>query len=303
MNELALLENKESREQMIDRIDILDRVGTLLLLPSTNMATRQQVADYFKVQEGAIRQLEARHSDEIESDGFRLYSRKEIENFINEQDVRLEKESKVTRIYDENNNCVNVANRGLVLYTKRSILRIGMLLRESPVAQEVRNRLLDIIYDIEKEKPQIINNIVNEIRTEQAITADIIQAMYEGDYAKESQLKTELLGLRTKRINELENINKTITTNAVTIQDTRLVINRIVRFMADKRYHQNFKACWKYVWTIANYKLHINVKNRVKKKYEYLIDTLSNEELKQMELMVRNWCVEFGYDVEAVLKL
>jgi hypothetical protein len=73
--------------------------------------------------------------------------------------------------------------------------------------------------------------------------------------------------------------------------------------MADKRYHQNFKACWKYVWTIANYKLHINVKNRAKKKYEYLIDTLDNEELRQMELMVRNWCAEFGYDVEAVLKL
>ena len=46
------------------------------------------------------------------------------------------------------------------------------------------------------------DDIVNEIRTEQAITADIIQAMYEGDYAKESQLKTEVLGLRTKRIND-----------------------------------------------------------------------------------------------------
>lgn len=178
-----------------------------------------------------------------------------------------------------------------------------MLLRDSPVAQEIRNRLLDMFQDVEKEQPQIINNIVNEIRTEQAIMQEMAQAMFDGDYPKESQLKTELIGMRTRRIKELENINKTITTNAVTIQDTRLVINRIVRFMADKRYHQNFKACWTYVWTIANYKLHINVKNRAKKKYEYLIDTLNDAELKQMELMVRNWCAEFGYDVEAVLKL
>ena len=303
MIELELLEEKDKRELMIDRIDVLDNVGELLLLPSTKMVTRQQVADYYKVQEGAIRQIETRHSDEIESDGFRLYSRKEIENFINAQSVRLEKESKVTRIYDENNNCTKVANRGLVLYTKRSILRIGMLLKESPVAREIRNKLLDIMYDAEKEQPQIISNIVNEIRTEQNIMQEMVQAMYDGDYDKESRLKTELLGLRTKRIIELENINKTITTNAVTIQDTRLVINRIVRFMADKRYHRNFLACWQYVWTIANYKLHINVKNRSKKKYEYLIDTLDDNELKQMELMIRNWCAEFGYNVESVLKL
>jgi uncharacterized protein YjgD (DUF1641 family) len=41
MIEMELLENKESREQMIDRINVLDRVGTLLLLPSTNLARRK----------------------------------------------------------------------------------------------------------------------------------------------------------------------------------------------------------------------------------------------------------------------
>jgi hypothetical protein len=199
MIEKELLENKESRETMIDRIDILDRVGTLLLLPSTQLATRLQVANFYKVQEGAIRQVENRNAEEMESDGFRLYSRKEIENLLNEQYVRLEKEPKVTRIYDDNNNfCINVANRGMVLYTKRAILRIGMLLQESPVAHEVRNRLLDIIQDVEIQQPQIINEVINEIRTEQNIMQEMMQAMYEGDYTKESQLKTELLGFKTK---------------------------------------------------------------------------------------------------------
>jgi hypothetical protein len=302
MIEAELLENKEKREEMIDRIDILDRVGTLLLLPSTSMARIEQVADYYKVTTRHIKELLATNREELESDGVKIYNAESFISELNFTNKVIKQKGKFLVKFDED-NIISFAPRGVLLFPKRSILRIGMLLKESPIAQEVRNRLLDIIYDVEKEQPQIINDIVNEIRTEQAITADIIQAMYEGDYAKESQLKTELLGLRTKRINELENINKTITTNAVTIQDTRLVINRIVRFMADKRYHQNFKACWKYVWTIANYKLHINVKNRAKKKYEYLIDTLTNEELKQMELMVKNWCVEFGYDVEAVLKL
>jgi hypothetical protein len=195
------------------------------------------------------------------------------------------------------------ANRNNILFSKRSILRMGMLLRDSEVAKEVRTRLLDIIQDVETQQPQIINNIVNEIRTEQNIMQDMMQAMYEGDYAKESQLKTELLGFKTKRIKELETINKTITENATTIQDTRLVINRIARCIAERRYYGNFKACWDRIWCMANYKLNMNVKKRVKKKYEYLIDTLTEGELRQLELMVRNWCNELGYDIEEILKI
>jgi hypothetical protein len=298
MIELELLENKERREEMIDRIDILDRVGTLLLLPSTNHATTEQVANYFKVELGTIKMQLHNNRDEFEKDGMMNLSGKETKEFLVSNSILLTNFKGYFMAEGQ-----RFANRNNILFSKRSILRMGMLLRDSEVAKEIRTRLLDIIQDVEKQQPQIINNVVNEIRNEQMIMQEMAQAMYDGDYPKESQLKTELIGMRTRRIKELENINKTITTNAVTIQDTRLVINRIVRFMADKRYHQNFKACWKYVWTIANYKLHINVKNRVKKKYEYLIDTLDNEELRQMELMVRNWCAEFGYDVEAVLKL
>lgn len=298
MIELELLENKERREQMIDRIDILDRVGALLLLPNTNHATTDQVANYFKVELGTIKMQLHNNRDEFEKDGMMNLSGKETKEFLVSNSILLTNFKGYFMAEGQ-----RFANRNNILFSKRSILRMGMLLRDSEVAKEIRTRLLDIIQDVEKEQPQIINNVVNEIRTEQMIMQEMAQAMYDGDYPKESQLKTELIGMRTRRIKELEKINKTITTNAVTIQDTRLVINRIVRFMADKRYHQNFKACWKYVWTIANYKLHINVKNRTKKKYEYLIDTLDNEELRQMELMVRNWCAEFGYDVEAVLKL
>jgi hypothetical protein len=47
----------------------------------------------------------------------------------------------------------------------------------------------------------------------------------------------------------------------------------------------------------------MNVKKRVKKKYEYLIDTLTEDELRQLELMVRNWGNELGYDIEEILKI
>ena len=42
-----------------------------------------------------------------------------------------------------------IPSRGLTLIPKRALLRIGMLLRDSEVAKEVRSRLLDIIHDVE----------------------------------------------------------------------------------------------------------------------------------------------------------
>jgi len=302
MNELALLENKESREQMIDRINVLDSVGELLLLPSTNHTRIEQVAEYYKVSQRHIEELLSLNREELETDGVKVYK---ANDFITELDLgnKVIKQRGKFLVEFSDDNIISFAPRGVLLFPKRSILRIGMLLRDSPVAQEIRNRLLDIFQDVEKQQPQIINNIVSEIRTEQGIMQEMIQAMYEGDYAKESQLKTELLGIKTKRVKELENINKTIITNAITIQDTRLVINRIARYLASKRYHGNFRACWDHIWTMSNYQLHINIKNRDKGKTRYKIELLTNSELKQMELMMRNWCVDFGYDVEAILKL
>lgn len=302
MIELELLENKESREQMIDRIDILDKVGNLLLLPSTSMARIEQVANYYEVTTRHVKELLATNREELESDGVRIYN---AENFISELNFTnkvIKQKGKFLVKFSED-NIISFAPRGVLLFPKRSILRIGMLLKESLIAQEVRNKLLDIVYDVEKEQPQIINNIVNEIRTEQAIMQEMAQAMFDGDYPKESQLKTELIGMRTRRIKELENINKTITENAITIKDTRLVINRIARYLASNRYHSNFKACWDHIWTMANYQLHINIKNRDKGKKRYMIELLTDNELKEMELMMRNWCVDFGYNVEAILKL
>ena len=50
------------------------------------------------------------------------------------------------------------ANRSNLLFPKRAILNVGMLLRDSAVAKEVRNRLLDIVHDAEAVKAIIFNH-------------------------------------------------------------------------------------------------------------------------------------------------
>ena len=287
LKEELLINNKEERDKYIDRINVLEQVKDLLLLGDSEFATTQQVADYYEVDISVIQKLVSRNKQELESNGLKLNSKNDIKNLIG-QDVKLE---------------IAIPNRGMKLFPKRAILNIGMLLRDSKVAKEVRTRLLDIIHDTEKNNPKIINNIINEIRDEQQIQKELIEAVMCGDFAKETQLKTELIGLKNKRITELEKENKLRSDNATLIQDTRLIINRIVRYITNKRYHGNFKACWDYVYTLANYKLHMNIKKREHKKNEPLLNTLTYEELQKLETMLRNWCLDLNYNLESILRL
>ena len=187
-----LLNNQNEREIIMneERLDVLDKVKELVMLDC--YMTRNQVAEYYNVGESAIRQLESRNSKEIESDGFKLYKRSEIEEkFLNVQSVRLEKLAKVTKIYDLNNNLLtSVSNRGLVLYTKRAVLRIGMLLDKSPVAEQVRTLLLD--------NHEQLNNIHSKLENNEEITKEDIDKSNPLYFVnREKELRQQELDLKT----------------------------------------------------------------------------------------------------------
>ena len=47
MQSLELLENRELRNKNLNRIEILEKIGNLLLLPNKDFATTKQVAEFF----------------------------------------------------------------------------------------------------------------------------------------------------------------------------------------------------------------------------------------------------------------
>ena len=55
--------------------------------------------------------------------------------------------------FDENTKLV-VPNVGIILFPKRAILRMGMLLRDSEVAKEVRTQLLNITEKVIEKEPE-----------------------------------------------------------------------------------------------------------------------------------------------------
>ena len=285
MRENEILESLKTREELIGRTEVLDMVKELILLPNTEFATTQQVANYFEVGIEAIQSLIKDNRKELKSNGFGIRKKAEILNVLKGQ---LE---------------TSIPNRGMNLFPKRAILNVAMLLRDSDVAKEIRTRQLDIVQDTSEGKDNIIDNIVDEIDEEKILSERLTQAIMSGDLEEEGRIKTEIIGLRNKRIKKLQNEIETITTNALTIIESKKVINKLVRVIAVKRYQGNFAKVWNELYKSVNYKLSINIKARDKKKRETYIDTLSEEELFEVEKITRTWANRIGVDVEKEIKL
>ena len=148
---------KALRDKAIDRVEVLERVGELLLLPNTEYATTEQVAKYYRVGLEAVKTIVKKHSDEIEADGYRLLSGEKTRELLVRSKLNLTKKRGYFEAAGQ-----KFAYNSNGLFPKRAILRVGMLLRDSEVAKEVRTRLLNILHDVEQPSPEIIQNIVDE---------------------------------------------------------------------------------------------------------------------------------------------
>lgn len=129
-NELVLTESRTMRAQTAGRVDVLDKVKALALLPDGTHATTDGVASYFEVHADAIKSLVRRHREELEGNGFRKLSGDELREFVR---VTLTPADEVSS-----------KARSLNLFTRRTILNVGQLLTESDVARQVRTYLLDV---------------------------------------------------------------------------------------------------------------------------------------------------------------
>jgi len=175
---IEVIENKGDRDNLVERVEVLDRVKELLLLPEMEMATSAQVADFYEVDYDAIKKLTFRNKEELISDGYITNSGKEIADFLRDKMSLKKIEAKKGKyvITMKDNSEYNFANRSNALFPKRAILRVGMLLRDSEVAKEVRTQLLNI----EENSTQEVKT--QEIDKEMTLEMNIGRAISKGDY-------------------------------------------------------------------------------------------------------------------------
>ncbi|MEW2129170.1 restriction endonuclease [Streptomyces sp. NPDC005435] len=131
IDQTALLESRALRSSVLERTDVLDRVKTLALLPDGLHVTTAMVAGYFGVSVEAVRQVKARHREELSQNGMVTLQGRDLREF--KRDIL----SRYPGSYPQ-------PRSGLTLYSRRAVLNIAMLLRDSEVARRVRTYLLDM---------------------------------------------------------------------------------------------------------------------------------------------------------------
>jgi hypothetical protein len=126
VNELALTESPSLRAVHAGRVDVLDKVKLLSLLPDNVHATTELVAAYYEVTPEAIDQIVKRNRAEVEENGYRVLSRAEFEGVTGDT-LKLSPQA-----------------RRVAVFSRRAILNVGQMLTGSDVAKAVRAYLLDI---------------------------------------------------------------------------------------------------------------------------------------------------------------
>ncbi|MEY9870786.1 hypothetical protein ABH931_000240 [Streptacidiphilus sp. MAP12-33] len=124
--DIALIESRALRRSVVHRVEALDKVKILTMLPDGTYVTTRMVADYFEVPESTINNLSQRHREELEANGLHILKGVEKSRF-----VKL------------NMSFTQVSGRGIAIYDRRAVLNVAMLLRDSAVARRVRAYLLD----------------------------------------------------------------------------------------------------------------------------------------------------------------
>ncbi len=131
-----LLESKTARDGQLTQVsheaasDVLSKAKALVfaLWQGTGAATTQEMAEYYDVPVDAIESIWRRNRDELKSDGVTTLKGSQLKAF-KYASVNLTEATKTTQV---------------TIWTPRAALRLGMLLRDSELAWQVRTVLLDV---------------------------------------------------------------------------------------------------------------------------------------------------------------
>ncbi|MEK7014461.1 hypothetical protein [Bacillus sp. FSL R9-9410] len=163
-NMLVLIESRTMRDQHVYREEVLEKVKGVAFLTDNFEVTIQMAADYYEVPFETIKGVIRRHREEFNEYGeMRLLKGKPLKDFK-------------AQVHDVPNL---ESAPSLTLINRRGLLRIGMLLTDSEVAQAVRNYLLNIeeVSDDEQKRWAIEREISKRDRRQ---LTDAIQEFYNG---------------------------------------------------------------------------------------------------------------------------
>lgn len=147
ITELVLLESPSARSAQMEGMpdprveEVLNKAKALVFIArdSSAIALTGAIAEYFEVSEDTVTKSARRHRDEFLLDGLRVASRKDAE-------FATDKMSDASTLHQK--------TRRVLLWTPRAALRLGMLLRDSAVAKQIRSLLVNLAANSEPVDPE-----------------------------------------------------------------------------------------------------------------------------------------------------
>jgi uncharacterized coiled-coil protein SlyX len=133
-SEVALLESRTMRVEHLERVDALDKVKALVMLPDGIHLRTDDVARYFEVSTEVVKKVTQRHRAELIENGLCV---------LRGDDLRIFHRDMLSLWEGGSGMSYPQAATQLTLYPRRTVLNVAMLLRDSDIARCVRTYLLD----------------------------------------------------------------------------------------------------------------------------------------------------------------
>lgn len=143
MDEYLLLESETLRKKFCteENTDILYKIGTLKSFSQKGWTTTEYISKFYNVPIPTIKSIVARHKTEIIIDGYKILQKKDLMNPNSLKEIKKIWGSNIKKELKTITSHVKV--RSVALFSRRATLRIGMLLRDSLVAKNIRTYLLN----------------------------------------------------------------------------------------------------------------------------------------------------------------
>ena len=261
MKETQFIDDRHLRDKNVSRFDVLEKVKDLLLISGTDYAVLSQVADYYEVGLEAIASLVKDNREELLEDGLINATGVETKEILG----KFSKDFANQRGYFTCDG-IKFNHRNNLLFTRRAILRVGMLLRDSVIAKEVRTQLLNI------EEKTSDDVKIQDITEEQSLMLAVGMAFASGDLNAFATASTNLVAFKNRHIEQLQADNEKLENDNMALAGDILEWSDRKKMSAGIRRLKTFTTLtyadlWNELYRNLQYKYGISLKQRGKSPF------------------------------------
>lgn len=296
---------KAQRDALMDRIDVLNKVKALMLLPEILMVTVKQLSEYFEETEENIRKCYSLHKEELTSNGVINLTPSQLRDQMTGKNF-TSVGSRHGQLVCINDTCYfEMNNRGALFFPPRAILNMAMLLPKSRVAREVRSQLLNIT-----EMTNPMERII-PIENEQEMLADIGRAYASGDLIAFAAASSKYSGYLNRNLADAQEKVQTLNTEKAALSEVnamlsegamvwepRQTLNALIRAIAASAFDHKYSAAWDRFYRELKYRTGILIaQRRGVRTGKPALDAIKDEEWPKLLKVAASLCYDYCVDV------